>query len=104
MWFPNRLHTNPFIKLMAGSYIQRLLNPLLCPCLCFSMVGESATMAWTLESILSEYAGSPLAIVRQSACIWLLAVLKHAAEHPDIQVRQSLSMISNFSEVFLILV
>ena len=43
-------------------------------------------MSWTLETLLTEFATSPLATVRQAACVWLLALLKHAGNHPDVQV------------------
>lgn len=42
-------------------------------------------MSWTLEMLLTEFAASPLAAVRQTTCVWLLALLKHAGQHPDVQ-------------------
>ncbi len=51
-----------------------------------SAVVDAGTMPWTLETILSQHVASPLALVRQSACVWLLSILRHAGKHPQVQV------------------
>ncbi len=51
-----------------------------------SAVVDAGTMPWTLEAILSQHVASPLALVRQSACVWLLSILRHAGKHPQVQV------------------
>ena len=40
----------------------------------------------TLDAILTDHAPHPLASVRQSACVWLLSILKHSSAHPDMKV------------------
>ena len=39
-----------------------------------------------LKELLSKFATGTSPVVRQSCCIWLLSILKHAAKHPGIQV------------------
>jgi proteasome component ECM29 len=45
----------------------------------------SEQLSKTLDAILSDHASHPLASVRQSACIWLLCLVKHASRHPSMK-------------------
>ena len=51
-----------------------------------SVDSDSDLLAWTVDTILREHAPHPLALIRQSSCVWLLCLLKHASSHPCIQV------------------
>ena len=58
---------------------------------CISCSGDEVTSASVMEEglrkLLSRFASGTSPIVRQSCCIWLLSILKHAAKHPGIQVK-----------------
>ncbi|CAI8054228.1 Proteasome adapter and scaffold protein ECM29 [Geodia barretti] len=45
----------------------------------------SEQLSKTLDAILSDHASHPLASVRQSACTWLLCLVKHASRHPSMK-------------------
>ena len=51
-----------------------------------SQTPDHTLLTRAVDTILRDHAPHPLASVRQSACIWLLCVLKHASRHNNMQV------------------
>ena len=47
-------------------------------------------LPWTLESMLTKLVVGTSPVVRQSACVWLLSLLRHGGAHPGLQVAASL--------------
>jgi len=48
---------------------------------------STSVMQEGLRELLSKFVSGTSPIVRQSCCIWLLSILKHAGKHPGIQVK-----------------
>jgi proteasome component ECM29 len=46
---------------------------------------DQELLTQTLDAILRDHAPHPLASVRQSACVWLLCLLKHASSHSQMK-------------------
>lgn len=57
---------------------------------------DADVMPQTLETILTDYVNSPLAVVRQSSCVWLLSILRHAKRHPGLQVGADPTFITDY--------
>jgi proteasome component ECM29 len=56
------------------------------------------TMTWTLQEIASHYVNHSVSHLRQAACIWLLAIVRTAGEHPVVkgQLQRLQSMLVNY--------
>ncbi|XP_064386642.1 proteasome adapter and scaffold protein ECM29-like isoform X2 [Halichondria panicea] len=45
--------------------------------------GVTSVMVWAVETLLERYTVKASPIVRQTACVWLLSLVKHTSRHPD---------------------
>ena len=50
------------------------------------VTGEDEIMSWTVETLLDRYTQKTSPIVRQTACVWLLSLVRHTSGHPVFQV------------------
>ncbi len=48
--------------------------------------GVTSVMVWAVETLLERYTVKASPIVRQTACVWLLSLVKHTSRHPDFPV------------------
>ena len=94
LWEKNCPWCSLFVRVAFASrprcwhaYYKRSCAPKLHPSLSSeSSDVPSEQLSKTLDAILSDHASHPLASVRQSACTWLLCLVKHASRHPSMKV------------------